>query len=157
MEKTILIIVNVIASLFYLFCVFVFFGKGGSLIAGYNFSPKGKKAKKYHMIIMKAYSVFLFLFMASLHVLIIASILNMDILRNVFIGMVILVFLVGVYVFYFNKKIKRIKKLEKEFSENPKYEDEFSKNDIYYEYFHNIEENEEKAVTDLNKKTHNDE
>lgn len=123
MEKIVISILSVIAGLFYIFCVFVFFGKGGSLIAGYNLSPKGDKAKRYHLVVMRAYSIFLFLLMASLHTLIIASILNMNTLMYVFIGIAVAVVLVGVYVFYINKTIARAKKLAKAYSKDPDYED----------------------------------
>lgn len=59
----------------------------------------------------------------KLHTLIIASILNMNTLLYVFIGITLAMVLAGVYVFYINKTITRAKKLARAYSQDLDYED----------------------------------
>lgn len=79
MELNILLTIVLSVTLFlamYIMGILFIFGKGGSLIAGYHFNPKGEKAKVYHKYVMRRIGIWFLLLIVLIHVGTICGLLN---------------------------------------------------------------------------------
>lgn len=111
------ILLSVTVFLFmYLFGAMFLFGKGGFLVAGYHFEPKGEKAKVYHNYIMRRLGLWALLLIATIHICTVCGLLGYKIVCYVFVGLMIAETIFGIVWFNFSKKIKNAMKMERELS-----------------------------------------
>lgn len=98
----------------YVMGILFIFGKGGSLIAGYHFAPKGEKANKYHKYIMRRIGIWFLLLISTIHVCTICGLFKYSVVSWVFFGLMIAIAVVGIIWFNTSKKIKHAMKMERE-------------------------------------------
>lgn len=78
--------VSLVFAVVYVIAVFVFFGKAGILVAGYNFEPKAPEAKALHGKIMRRIGVGLFVLSLFIHATILAFLFGENVAGGVLAG-----------------------------------------------------------------------
>lgn len=115
------IVINIFFGLCYLFCIFAFFGIGGSLMRGYAFlytnrTNNNKKQQKY---LLKFYAIKSFVLTAVIHSMGMCFIFKCNIAAWVFTSLIIPIW----FLFYFiSKKNKKLNNVMEELSAEKEYE-----------------------------------
>lgn len=116
MDDTIRLILAAIFSVvflpIYVYAILLFFGKGGSLLAGYHTSGKKTTAKKEHKYITRKASIFMLISIVLTHAMVILFIYSHYIWGIVMAVLLIKVLVIGFYLLN-NKKMQKIERIIK--------------------------------------------
>lgn len=108
-----LIIFSVISFLLLIIGICMMFGKGGILIAGYNYTPKNKRAIKYHKWLLRRFACLLI----SSSLVFLASGLfkyfNYDLAFYICISFVVIIIICGIIYLNTSNKAKFAQKMVK--------------------------------------------
>lgn len=111
MEEIRLVIAVIISLVFvpiYAIGIAMLFGKCGSLIAGYNKSPRSLGAKRAHTAIVRRSGILILSIVACLHVCIVSGILNIMTVCYIALACTVTTSAVGVIAFNADKKVKKL-------------------------------------------------
>ena len=113
MQQTIIITSSILCGVLYLLSILMFCGKGGTLIAGYHFSAKGKKAEKYHNFIMRIFGIIILAFTLFLHASLLCVAFKQFIPFGILIGIAVIIVICGIIYMNINPQIQNARKMEK--------------------------------------------
>lgn len=136
--------------------LFMLAGYGGTLIAGYHYAPKTKRAKVYHKKFMRIIACWYFALLAVIYASVVFFSTEHEIIGFVCLGLMVLITIAFLVHVNCNKKVlELIKKGRDDYTEDVKYHDsedniEYheSKDDIEY---HNCENDQLKNYSSDNK------
>lgn len=115
-EEAMAIAISVIFFFLYILGIVFLCGKGGIAVAGYHFEPKGEESTKYHKFIMRRMGIWYLFIVLLLHICVIFGLFGHLIACFCALGALVLIGVLGILYFNFNKKIKQARQLEKQLS-----------------------------------------
>lgn len=113
----IVLAVNIVFAVLYAVGILIFFGRAGTLVAGYNFEPECPDAKKLHKKIMRRFGCALLLIFLFLHGTAMAFVFGENIAGGVLAGVSVIV-TVLVLAYVNTGKVKRWTIEERRMEEN---------------------------------------
>lgn len=113
----IVLAVNIVFAVLYAAGILIFFGRAGTLVAGYNFEPECPDAKKLHKKIMHRFGCGLLLIFLFLHGTAMAFVFGENIAGGVLAGVSVIV-IVLVLAYVNTGKVKRWTIEERRMEEN---------------------------------------
>lgn len=113
----IVLAVSIVFAVLYAVGILIFFGRAGTLVAGYNFEPECPDAKKLHKKIMRRFGCALLLIFLFLHGTTMAFVFGENIAGGVLAGVSVIV-IVLVLAYVNTGKVKRWTIEERRMEEN---------------------------------------
>ena len=113
----IVLAVSIVFAVLYAAGILIFFGRAGTLVAGYNFEPECPDAKKLHKKIMRRFGCALLLIFLFLHGTAMAFVFGENIAGGVLAGVSVIV-IVLVLAYVNTGKVKRWTIEERRMEEN---------------------------------------
>lgn len=113
----IVLAVSIVFAVLYAAGILIFFGRAGTLVAGYNFEPECPDAKKLHKKIMRRFGCGLLLIFLFLHGTAMAFVFGENIAGGVLVGVSVIV-TVLVLAYVNTGKVKRWTIEERRMEEN---------------------------------------
>ena len=113
----IVLAVSIVFAVLYAVGILIFFGRAGTLVAGYNFEPECPDAKKLHKKIMRRFGCALLLIFLFLHGTAMAFVFGENIAGGVLAGVSVIV-IVLVLAYVNTGKVKRWTIEERRMEEN---------------------------------------
>lgn len=113
----IVLAVSIVFAVLYAVGILIFFGRAGTLVAGYNFEPECPDAKKLHKKIMRRFGCALLLIFLFLHGTTMAFVFGENIVGGVLAGVSVIV-IVLVLTYVNTGKVKRWTIEERRMEEN---------------------------------------
>lgn len=106
-ETMVLIITNVIFAVIYIYAIFLFFGIGGSMLAGFNTTVRYKNDKKTYKYLLRMYSIVTFVVILIVHAGVLCFIFEQKIIGGVLLAMIIPICIISVLILRKNKKFMK--------------------------------------------------
>lgn len=106
-EQLVLIITNVIFAFIYIYVIFLFFGIGGSMLAGFNTTVRYKNDKKAYKYLLRMYSIVTFIVILFAHAGVLCFIFEQKIIGGVLLAMIIPICIISVLLLRKNKKFMK--------------------------------------------------
>lgn len=106
-ETMVLIITNVIFAVIYIYAIFLFFGIGGSMLAGFNTTVRYKNDKKAYKYLLRMYSIVTFVVILFVHAGVLCFIFEQKIIGGVLLAMIIPICIISVLILRKNKKFMK--------------------------------------------------
>lgn len=106
-EQLVLIITNVIFAFIYIYVIFLFFGIGGSMLAGFNTTVRYKNDKKAYKYLLRMYSIVTFVVILFTHAGVLCFIFEQKIIGGVLLAMIIPICIISVLLLRKNKKFMK--------------------------------------------------
>lgn len=106
-ETMVLIITNVIFAVIYIYAIFLFFGIGGSMLAGFNTTVRYKNDKKTYKYLLRMYSIVTFVVILFVHAGVLCFIFEQKIIGGVLLAMIIPICIISVLILRKNKKFMK--------------------------------------------------
>ncbi len=113
----IVLAVSIVFAVLYAVGILIFFGRAGTLVAGYNFAPECPDAKKLHKKIMRRFGCALLLIFLFLHGTTMAFVFGENVAGGVLAGVSVIV-IVLVLTYVNTGKVKRWTIEERRMEEN---------------------------------------
>lgn len=113
MQQTILTASSILCVVMYVLSISMLCGKGGTLIAGYHFNAKGKRAQKYHNHIMRIFGVIILVFTLFLHASLLCAAFKQLVPFGILLGIAVIIVICGIIYININPKIQNARKMEK--------------------------------------------
>lgn len=106
-EQLIIIITNIIYAVIYVYIIFLFFGIGGSMLAGFNTAVRYKNNKKAYKYILRVYSIITFIVILFTHASVMCFIFEQKIIGGVLLAMIIPICVISILILRKNKKFMK--------------------------------------------------
>lgn len=106
-EQLLLVITNIIFAVIYVYVVFLFFGIGGSMLAGFNTTVRYKNDKKAYKYLLRMYSIVTFVVILFVHAGVLCFIFEQKIIGGVLLAMIIPICIISILILRKNKKFMK--------------------------------------------------